>query len=214
MTIIRLHTISPDPLCPGRLLWATFLLAQKHIVQPSSANMQKHLGWEKNGNWTTSRESNIWLGIYDHQWRSVFFFTATSHIWKEKKGNCWRERKKKEQMSKLVQAPAAFQFIAQWTIMFRFFCCHVGIIPHEVQTQLSTAGEMFFRSRRQQNDASWQPEDHLSLRLRAIGRRLMFQTKSTRNTNSINPMLLVVDGKRPDVSLEKLHVCFLVALSR
>lgn len=49
MTIIRLHTISLYPLCPGKLLWVAFLLAQKHIVQPSSENMQKHLDQKGSG---------------------------------------------------------------------------------------------------------------------------------------------------------------------
>lgn len=40
VTIIRLHTISPCPLWLARLLRAPFLFAQKHIIHPSSQNMQ------------------------------------------------------------------------------------------------------------------------------------------------------------------------------
>ena len=44
----------------------------------------------------------------------------------------------------VVQPLTAFLFIVHWTIMFGF-CCHVGIIPHEIRTQLSTAHmDVFF----------------------------------------------------------------------
>lgn len=83
MTIIRLHTISLYPLCPGRLLWAAFLLAQKHIVQPSSENMQKHLDQKGSGPLPVRKIFGLasFINIRDQ-----CFSAATSHIWTEKKG--------------------------------------------------------------------------------------------------------------------------------
>lgn len=59
VTIMHLHTISLCPLCLGRLLWATFLFSLKHIVQPSSMNMQKHLAQTEAGRLPVSEISGI-----------------------------------------------------------------------------------------------------------------------------------------------------------
>lgn len=115
---MRLHTISPDPLCPGRLLWATFLLAQKHIVQPSSANMQKHLvaqkreGWGGGGGVTSSKLKYLARHRPSSVEIRVFLCRHITHL-EGKERQLLKRKREKGADDELVQAPAAFQFIAQ-----------------------------------------------------------------------------------------------------
>lgn len=51
---------------------------------------------KKKGSWPTSSESNIWLGIYHHQWRSVFFFAHTHHTFGRKRKATVEEREKRK----------------------------------------------------------------------------------------------------------------------
>lgn len=152
--------------------------------------MQKHLDQKGSGPLPVHKISGLasFINIRDQCFpppHHTFGLKRKAHVWK---------KTKKLQISELVRASTAFHFIVQWTIMFRFFCCHVGIIPHEVQTQLLTATEMFFRSGHQQSDTSWQPEDHLSLGQRAIGGRYFILIKGMRQKSCMYPMSLGVDG--------------------
>lgn len=143
---------------------------------------------------------------------SVFLRRHITHLEGEERQLLKREKRKRanEWAGAGAGCISIYCSVNNYVQIFLLSCRY---LPHEVQTQLSTAGEMFFSSRRQQNDTSWQPDDHLPLRLRAIGRTPIFQTKSTTNWSSMNPMCLVVDGQRPHVSLEKLFVCLFVFCS-
>lgn len=139
VTIIRLHTISLCPLCLGRLLWATFLFAQKHIVRPSSENTRKHLAQTGTGRLPMSKISDTPSSVTISGVFVFFFqlsdFTIFKVTRKTQKGNGGEWGR--------LQPLTPFLFIVQWTIMFRF-CCHVGIIPHEIQTRFLTALHGFF----------------------------------------------------------------------
>ena len=91
VTIIRLHTISLCPLCLGRLLWATFLFAQKHIVRPSSENTQKHLAQTGTGRLPMSKISDTPSSVTISGVFCFFFqlsdFTVFKVMRKTQKGN-------------------------------------------------------------------------------------------------------------------------------
>ena len=137
VTIIRLHTISLCPLCLGRLLWATFLFTQKHIVRPSSEITQKHLAQTGTGRLPMSKISDT---PSTSPFQVLFFFPAKRFHYFQ--GNEKDTKRKWGEWGRL-QPLTPFLFIVQWTIMFRF-CCHVGIIPHEIQTRFLTALHVFF----------------------------------------------------------------------
>lgn len=108
-------------LCLCMLLWTVFLFPQKHLLyQPQR----------------TRQTSN---GICDlNKIILLFFINDKLHHWK------FRENQKNIKRS--YSSAYSISSPAHWAIMFRF-CCWVGIIPHEIQTEHLTPHRIFFLSK-------------------------------------------------------------------
>lgn len=129
LTIIRLHTISPRPRSPGRLLRSTFLFAQKHIVHPCSQDVQGRSRASETSD-ATSKQLDI----------SLIFVRVNSQVRGETRAD----------------PGATFRRSADNCAQIWLSCRYIS--PHEMQTHFLTAHMGFFyfslhRSCTQQTDS-------------------------------------------------------------